>query len=279
MSQNLLEHWKLRERPFEATWDAKFYYQSRDHEEALNRLLFLVGEQSMNMGMLTGQVGCGKTLTRAVFLQKLDPRRFCVVSQENSNFGFKDLLVLAVNSLNGNTATPRLSKFVLYQKLQAQTQKLHAENRHLVLIFDEAQEMSLPTLNELKLLTNFNGAGQSMVTIILVGQPELRRKVAQLPPIDQRISLRFHLGPIGREDAAEYLRHRLKAAGHATGELFAPDAVDRAFEVSRGIPRELNRLAKLSLELAWLQESPTVSREVVDAVAADLERQQLVETA
>jgi general secretion pathway protein A len=279
MAKNFLEYWNLRERPFEATWDARFYYQSRDHEEALNRLLFLVGEQSMNMGMLTGQVGCGKTLTRAVFMQKLDPHRFCVVAQENSNFGFKDLLVLAVNSLNGGTATPRLSKFSLYQKLQQLTQRLHNENRHLVLVFDEAQEMSLATLNELKLLTNFNGAGQSMLTIILVGQPELRSKVAQLPPIDQRISLRFHLGPIEREDAVQYLRHRLLSAGHATGDLFAPDAIQRAFEVSRGIPRELNRLAKLSLELAWLQESPVVTHEILDTVAADLERQQNIETA
>ncbi|NQU11417.1 AAA family ATPase [bacterium] len=276
MSASLLEYWRLRERPFEATWDARFFFLSRDHDEALNRLLFLVGEQTMNMGMLTGQIGCGKTITRAAFAERLDPREFCVVTQENSNFGFKDLLIYMVNSLNGATAGSRMTKFALYERLRALVQKLQAEQRHLVLLFDEAQEMSLPTLNELKLLTNFNGAGQAVLTIILLGQPELRHKVAQLPAIDQRISLRFHLGPMTREEVAGYLEHRLRQAGREQGDLFTEEAVNRAHAVSRGIPRELNRLAKLALEYAWLQEMSRVTVDAVDTVALDLERQQQV---
>src|SRR5688572_11478975 len=89
---DLLAYWKLNERPFEATWDTRFYFQSRDHDEALNRMTFLVEEKTMNMGMLTGEVGCGKTLTRAVFTKRLNPSRYHVITQENSAFGFKDLL-------------------------------------------------------------------------------------------------------------------------------------------------------------------------------------------
>src|SRR5437667_231713 len=85
-TMNFLNYWNLRERPFEATWDTRFYFQSKAHEEALNRLCFLVGEQSMNMGMLTGEIGAGKTLTRAVFAQRLDPEQFYVFIQENSTF-------------------------------------------------------------------------------------------------------------------------------------------------------------------------------------------------
>lgn len=274
MATDLLSYWKLRERPFEATWDTRFFFQSRGHDEALNRLLFLVGEQTMSMGMLTGEIGCGKTLTRAVFCEKLDPVQFCVVSQENSNFGFRELLTATLRSLTGDIPAARLSKFALYEKLKEVAHKIRSENRHLVLLFDEAQEMSLATLNELKLLTNFNGGGQTYITLILLGQPELRQKIARLPAIDQRISLRFHLGPVTADHVPEYFRHRLQAAGHEHGELFTPEALERAFQVSRGIPRELNRLAKLVLEFAWLQELPQIDRHAMDAVVRDLECQQ-----
>ncbi len=83
---DVLEYWRLRERPFEATWDARFFFQSKDHDEALNRLGILVGEETMLFGMLTGEVGCGKTLTRAVFTERLEEQRFKVVAQENPRF-------------------------------------------------------------------------------------------------------------------------------------------------------------------------------------------------
>jgi general secretion pathway protein A len=96
-----LEYWRLCERPFEPAWDARFFYQSRAHNEALHRLDFVAGEQSMLLGMLTGDIGCGKTLTRAVFSGLLDQRQFRVVTQENSSFGFNDLLGLTLRALNG----------------------------------------------------------------------------------------------------------------------------------------------------------------------------------
>jgi hypothetical protein len=89
---DLLSYWNLAERPFETTWDVRFFFQSRDHDEALSRLGFLVGEQTMLIGMLTGEIGCGKTLTRAVFTDRLDRQRFRAVIQENSAFSFSDML-------------------------------------------------------------------------------------------------------------------------------------------------------------------------------------------
>ncbi|MBA4150405.1 MAG: AAA family ATPase [Verrucomicrobia bacterium] len=269
---DLLAYWKLKERPFEATWDTRFYFQSRDHDEALNRLTFLVEEKTMNMGMLTGEVGCGKTLTRAVFTKRLNPDRYCVVTQENSAFSFRDLLggVLQKLDPNGKGHT----KFARCDRLKLITERFHAEEKHLVLVFDEAQEMSPGGLNELKLLTNWNGGGQNFLTIILLGQPELRGLVSRLPAIDQRISLRFHLGPITAHECSAYLRHRLIAAGHSHGELFQPQAAERIFNTSKGIPREVNRLAKLALEYAWLCEMPSVMETAVDMIVRDLSRHQ-----
>ena len=271
---DLLEYWNLRERPFEPTWDTRFFFQSRDHDEALNRLTFLVGERTMLFGMMTGEIGCGKTLTRAVFAERLDPRRFCVATQENSAFSFSELLGLVLEELDGNPPESGQTKFARVERLKRVVNRVHAEGRHLVLIFDEAQDMTPATLNELKLLTNFNRAGQSYLTIVLVGQPELRPLVSSLPQIDQRISLRFHLNALDIDDARNYLRHRLKVAGHPSGELFEPEAIERAFQSTLGVPRELNRVAKLSLEFAWVKEYPMVTLKAVEAVIRDLQRHQ-----
>jgi len=269
---DLLAYWNLKERPFEATWDTRFYFQSRDHDEALNRLTFLVEERTMNMGMLTGEVGCGKTLTRAVFTSRLNPARYLVITQENSAFGFRDLLGGVLQKLDPDGRGQ--SKFARCERLKSITERIHAEGRHLVLVFDEAQEMSPSAMNELKLLTNWNGGGQNVLTIILLGQPELRSLVARLPAIDQRISLRFHLGPITAQECPAYLRHRLLAAGHPHGELFQPQAAARIFHTSKGIPREVNRLAKLALEYAWLCEMPCVMETAVEMIIRDLSRHQ-----
>jgi general secretion pathway protein A len=98
---DLLTYWRLNERPFEPTWDTRFFFEGREHDEALSRLGFLVSEQTMLLGMLTGEVGCGKTLTRAVFTDHLSADRFCVVTQENSSFRFNDLLELVLRALDG----------------------------------------------------------------------------------------------------------------------------------------------------------------------------------
>jgi general secretion pathway protein A len=271
---DLLTYWRLNERPFEPTWDTRFFFEGSQHDEALSRLDFLIHEQSMLLGMLTGEVGCGKTLTRAVFTDHLSPDRFCVVTQENSSFRFNDLMEFVLRALEGEAPGGRRGKLARYDSFVRILERLATERRHLVLVFDEAQEMSPATLNELKQLTNLNREGRSLLTVILVGQPELRERVARLPAINQRISLRFHLNPLSRDEAADYLRHRLRAAGHPTGELFPREAVDVAFDAAQGVPRELNRIAKLALEFAWVQEYPEVNSIAVDAVVRDLQRHQ-----
>ncbi|HMP84077.1 MAG TPA: AAA family ATPase [Verrucomicrobiota bacterium] len=271
---DLLSYWSLKERPFEATWDTRFFYQSKDHDEALNRLSFLVGEETMLLGMLTGEIGCGKTLTRAVFTERLERERFKVVTQENSGFTFNNLMDSVLQNLQNGHHKPVRTKFARCEQLRMEAARVREEHRHLVLIFDEAQEMPPATLNELKMLTNFNGGGKSYLTIILVGQPELRRHVESVPAINQRISLRFHLNSLDVAATGDYLRQRLLAAGHPTGELFEADAVQKTFDASQGVPRAVNRIAKLALEHAWLMGNATVSSESVGAVIRDLERQQ-----
>ena len=270
---DFLAHWQLRERPFEATWDPRFFYASPEHEEALSRLQYLVEETTMNLGLLSGEIGCGKTLTRAVFAARLDARRFQVVTLENSGFPFNDLLAAILRRLEPNGSVNG-SKFERCERLEVALKRLAAEGRHLVLLLDEAQDMPAAGLHQLRWLTNFNGDGRAVLTLVLIGQPELRPLVADDAAINQRISLRFHLCPLRREDVPGYVRHRLRAAGHATGEVFAEAAADAVFAATRGVPREVNRLAKLALEQAWVAEARGVEAPSVAAVVRDLERHQ-----
>src|SRR5277367_3492685 len=132
---DLLPYWNLNERPFETTWDTRFFFQSRDHDEALERLAFLVEEQTMLFGMLTGEIGCGKTLTRAVFTERLEARKFSVVTQENSAFSFNDLLGSVLQGLDGNPEKAGQTKHARYIRLRQAAERIQAEHRHLVLIF------------------------------------------------------------------------------------------------------------------------------------------------
>jgi len=271
---DLLHHWKLITRPFEAPWDTRFFYRSVQHLEALDRMTYLVLEGSMNMGMITGEIGCGKTMIRSVLQHVLDATAFRIVTLENSGFSMDDLISCILGRLSHSDAvlpTGRLARLdLLQQLLNAQADA----GRQVVLLLDEAQEMSSATLNELRWLTNFNGGGRQVVTVILIGQPNLRALVEALPAINQRISLRHHLRPLAAEDIPPYLAHRLHVAGHPNGQLFDSTAAELLHRLTRGVPREVNRLAKLTLENGYCLDATRLTAEHISTVAADLQRHQ-----
>jgi len=271
-----LEYWNLIERPFEPVSHAKFYYHSGEHEEALARLNYLVDQETMYFGMLTGEIGCGKSLTRQIFAARINAEQHCLVHFENSIFPAADLMRRLLGEFGwaepAARATDGHGLYVLFTKLLRQLSQDY--NRHLVLLFDEAQDMSRETLADLKRLSNLNDEGVGRLTMVLIGQPELRELVAQLPALDQRISLRFHLKPLGMGETGAYLRHRLSKAGHPTADLFSSEAAEKLYEASGGFPREINRLAKLCLEQARADSSRQISGQQVHRVVDDLRRHQ-----
>lgn len=272
----LLQHWKLTTRPFEAPWDSRFFFRSAQHMEALDRLLYLVLEGSMNIGLLTGEIGCGKTMVRAVLQHQLAASQYRIVTLENSGFSMDDLVLAILGRLTvPDAALPvgRLARLdLLQQLLEAQADA----GRQVVLLLDEAQDMPLETLNELRWLTNFNGGGRNLITIILIGQPNLRTLVEAVPAINQRISLRYHLAPLSVEHIPGYLAHRLHTAGHPNGQIFDSNAATNLHRLTRGVPREMNRLAKLVLEYGWMREASHISEDHLSTVAADLNRKQAI---
>lgn len=271
---NLLEYWNLTERPFELVTDSRFFFQSREHREALARLRYLVTERTMYAGLLSGEIGCGKSITGRVFAATLDPAQYAVVVFENAHFRFADHMRHLAHEVGidpVHIARARTAAQV-YELVRSLLQDLgDGRGRHLVLVFDEAQDLRKDTLADLKRLLNFNDDGRGRLTLILLGQPELRERVRVHAPLDQRVSLRFHLAGMQASDCREYLEHRLRVAGHPTGRLFSPAAHVKIADSGRGVPRELNRIAKLALESARALASRSVEAEHVEAVVDDLE--------
>jgi general secretion pathway protein A len=277
MSDGLLQHFGLLARPFEIVTDARFFFASREHEEALARLLYLVDQESMYFGMLTGEIGAGKSITRKVLTERMDRRRHYVVEFENSGFSFGDLILrLFVKAGYEVGDVPSASDYGgLFDALADFACALQREQgRQLVLLFDEAQDLDKETLESLKRLSNLNGEMECRITMVFIGQPELRSQIAKLPPMDQRISLRFHLPNLSQDELAAYLSHRLRVAGHPSGELFDEATIALLYDSSNGVPRELNRLAKLALDAAAAAKKPSVGAQEVAAVIGDLQRHQ-----
>ena len=276
-----LEHWKLKEKPFEEVCDTRFFFESEDHREALDRMLYVVNDRNMNMGLLTGEIGSGKTITKNVLAGSLPDHQFAIVDFENSSFAFLDLLFDIVKRLaadNPQAAADGLparnDKYLLMQAFKRQLESLYYEQkRHLVLIFDEAQQIEDAALDEIKNLTNLSTKLENFMTIFFVGQPELREKVKRLRQVDQRIFLRFHLNNLDFNGSIKYIQHRLRVSGHDKGTVFSSLGYELIFRITGGVPREINRLCKLALNYGFAQNLEEISREDLQVILDDIKAQ------
>ncbi|RMH59174.1 MAG: hypothetical protein D6678_08170 [Zetaproteobacteria bacterium] len=270
-----LNYFKLLDQPFNNTRDTRFFYESSVHGEALSRLLFLAQDGNMGMGLLTGEIGCGKTMTRTVLHKRLDPRRYKVVSIENCLLEFDYLLLEIISQIKGerirtSELPDRYSRLAEFKSLLVH--EFMGSGRHLVVMLDEAQQLSDTDLEGVKGLTNIASERENFVTMILIGQPELREKVRRLPQVDQRISLRYHLKPLSAAETFRYLEHRMHVAGLEGPPPFTREAVMLICKACRGIPREINRLCKLALDYAIAHERSVVGADIVEMVYRDLRR-------
>lgn len=275
------EYWHLKDKPFEELCDTRFFFESDDHREALDRLLYVVNDRNMNMGLLTGEVGSGKTLTKNVLINSLARNHFEVISFENSSFAFNDLL-FDINSritfrdsrlaFMQDEIAQRGDKYLLVQQFKKKLETLFfEEKRHLVLIFDEAQQIDDGVLDELKNLTNLSSPTHNYLSLFFVGQPELREKVRRLRQVDQRIFLRFHLNNLDFSGTNKYINHRLRVAGLENCTCFTSLALELIFRVTGGVPREINRLCKLALNYGFAQNLAEISREDLQVIIDDMQ--------
>ena len=263
----------VKREAFDNTRDARFFFPSKEHAEALARCAFMVDDGNMGIGLLSGEIGCGKTLVRTVLQRKLSKERFLVLSLENCLFEFDDLLLEILSQIRGERLYPRdlpdrYSRIAAFKDFLVQ--RVARSSRHLLIILDEAQQLDLRSLEALKGLTNITPERRNLFSLLLVGQPEIHTRIRRLPQFEQRVGLRYHLNRLSLEDTAAYLRHRLTVAGLSGPQPFTDSAVNAVFEYSDGIPREINRVAKLALDHAITHQLTRIDHNLVSVVGEDL---------
>ncbi len=263
----------LNEKPFSIAPDPRFLFQSRRHEEALAHLIYGVKEAG-GFIQLTGEVGTGKTTLTRVLLDRL-PEKVQVAMILNPRLTVREFLQnicteLAIRWWEKRPEEAQTSHLI--DSLNKHLLKAHAQGRRVVLIIDEAQNLDAELLEQLRLLTNLETSERKLLQIILIGQPELRQTLARtdLRQLAQRITGRYHLDPLNREETGQYIRHRLKIAG-ATRQLFTDGAISEIHRLSQGVPRLINVICDRALLGAYAQEHAIVDRRLVRKAASEVQ--------
>ena len=265
-----LSFFGLNEKPFAITPDPRYLYLSERHAEALAHLLYGINEAG-GFIQLTGEVGTGKTtIVRSLLAQVpknaeialiLNPRmtapEFLLTICEEIGIGVPDESLGSLKDL-----VDILSHYLL---------KAHASGRRVVLVVDEAQNLAPAVLEQVRLLTNLETNTQKLLQIILIGQPELRELLGrnELRQLAQRITGRYHLHPLSRDETAAYVRHRLRVAG-ATNDIFSGPALSEIYRLSVGVPRVINVICDRSLLGAYSMDSHRVTGTLVRNAAAEV---------
>ena len=264
-----LDHFNLTERPFSITPDPRFLYMSARHREALAHLLYGLGEGG-GFVQLTGEVGTGKTTICRCLLDQV-PENVDVALVLNPKVTSMELIATVCDELGieypeGNTSIKSLTDVLNRYLLDA-----HARDRRTVLIIDEAQNLSADVLEQVRLLTNLETSTQKLLQIVLIGQPELRKLLARedMRQLSQRVTARYHLDPISREEASAYIKHRLQICG-TTQNIFNKRAIDKIQQLSGGIPRLINVLCDRSMLGAYVEGSTQVDPKVVKKAAREV---------
>jgi general secretion pathway protein A len=260
----------LNEKPFSITPDPRYLFLSERHAEALAHLVYGINEAG-GFIQLTGEVGTGKTtVVRSLLAQA--PKHAEIALILNPRMTPSEFLLAICEELGiGVAAESESSLKDLVDLLSFHLLKAHAEGKRIVLVVDEAQNLSVEVLEQVRLLTNLETETQKLLQIILIGQPELRELLdrVDLRQLAQRITGRYHLAPLTGDEAAAYVRHRLRVAG-STREVFSNGALREIQRLSGGVPRLINIIADRALLGAFTEDRHLVSGSVVRRAAGEV---------
>jgi type II secretory pathway predicted ATPase ExeA len=262
------EFYGFRAKPFSKTPDPNFLFLSRTHEEALARLQYAVEEREI--AVLTGEIGCGKTTLTRALMDSLDEKHRVIVIL-NPRLTSIDFIKTLCGRLQCTT-TSSLYKSDLLEALYARFYEDYRAGITPVLIIDEAHLIPYrETFEEIRLLTNFQMDDTNLLSLILVGQPDLRKKL-QLPALlafRQRVGLFCHLGLIGEDEIKSYIEHRLTVGGRDE-PLFTDAAIRSMYQCSKGVPRMINSLASMSLLEGFARDANRIDESIIFDAAKEI---------
>jgi general secretion pathway protein A len=259
-------HFGFTAKPFALTPDPAFLYRSRQHAMALTMLEYGLEAQAA-FSLLTGEIGSGKTTLVRQLLRNLGDQ-VVVGLISNAHERFASIHGWALSALGIVAAND--SEIAKYEALVDFFVSEYGKGRRTLLILDEAQNLSVEVLEELRLLSNVNSEKDLVLQILLVGQPELRTKLLrpELKQFAQRVSVDFHLRPLDRDETQAYISHRLTVAG-GDAALFSPDAVEMIYSQTGGVPRLLNHLCDFALVYAFAEGKTAIDGDLVSQVVRD----------
>jgi type II secretory pathway predicted ATPase ExeA len=263
----LQSHYGFTRMPFGRALAPGMLHRHISHAEAVARIGWCVSERAL--GVITGEVGAGKTVAVRAALARLDTSRHTIIYLGNPAVGGRGLYAGIVAALGG---TPRFHKATLIpQTVELLAAEDHERGRTVVLVLDEAHLLEADQLEELRLLTNADMDSHSPFAALLVGQPTLRRriKLGTFAALDQRIGLRYAMTGMTDTETASYLAHHLKLAGRSD-TLFSDDATALIHQISRGLPRAVNNLAVQALVAAYATNKAIVDESSARAAVAEV---------
>lgn len=261
-----LNYYRLRKEPFHITPDPEFLYLSTAHREALASIIYGI-EQRKGFIAITGEVGVGKTTILRSYLEKVKQQGLKTIYILNAKLTFRELLRMIYYELDAPCEKDEV--FEMVNGLHHLLIEGYRRNENFVLLIDEAQNLPVETLENLRMLSNLETSKDKLIQIVLVGQPELVKllNLPELRQLKQRIAIRSDIAPLSSRESLEYVKYRLKKAGAEIGRIFTKRAVGRIIRESRGIPRLLNVICDNALITGFGSQERPVGHKIVKEVA------------
>jgi len=262
-------YWELTEKPFENTADPRFLYYSLQHEEAFTRLTYAI-QQQKGLAVLSGVFGCGKTVIAQAILLSLGKGKYETAFVINPQLSHVELLREILYDLGVKDNLPTQKTDILHSLDEILHNNMD-NGKQTVVIVDEAHLIEDKLIfEELRLLLNLQYKNKFLLTLILLGQPELKEKINNIIQLAQRVAIRYHLDGLTENEGAAYIQHRLKVAG-SQKKIFDEQALKLIYEQSGGIPRRINQICDMALLIGFGLHIEMVNDKIILEAVKDLE--------
>jgi general secretion pathway protein A len=264
------EFYKFTGLPFQLTPDARFFFASSGHAKAMAHLTYGLG-QGEGFIIITGDIGAGKTTVVENLLRGLDARKYVAAKITNTHLGADDMLRMVASAFGIDQEGA--DKATLLRRFEAFLLRVHQQGQRALLLVDECQNLSVPALEELRMLSNLQIDGRAPLQSFLLGQPQFRDTLTrhELDQLRQRVIASYHLGPLNEAETRSYIEHRLRTVGWSGSDPQLSDGVFTAIHrYCDGVPRKINTLCSRVLLYGYLEDRHALNEADVDEVARDL---------